>query len=482
MFEKLKKLARETAIYGISSILSRLLNFLLVPFYTNFFSPNSYGELANLYAYIAFFNVIFSFGMESAYMKYSSLAVTKEEKRKIFSVGFLTIILVSTIASLLIIFYSNAIVGFMSLSKESLLRYAVPIVFLDALAVLPFAELRMQNKALFFALTKSFNIFVNVALNVAFIAFFNYGIEGVLLANLIASACSLLILSKVLLNEFSIRFDKMIFSKMLRFGAPYIPSGLASIALQVIDRPILEKLTTLEEVGVYQANYKLGVFMMLFVLMFQYAYQPFFLQNAKEKSAKDLFAQTLKYFLIASSLILIFLTYFVDVICMANFWGKHVLAPDYWRGMTIIPIILLAYIFNGLYVNFTAGIFIKEKTIYAPIATVSGAISNIALNFVLVPFYGIFGAALATLFSYIVMALVLFYYSQKIYKIDYDFLAIAKIFALMIVFLSFYYLFFSQKNYFILWRATMAILYCFAIFLLKIITFDELANVLKFRR
>lgn len=478
MLESLKKLAKETAIYGISSILSRFLNFLLVPFYTNFFSARDYGLIANIYAYIAFLNVIFAFGMESSYMKYSSLAETEKEKKKIFSIAYLTILVVSFISIIFLIFFKDYVLVFFDLYEDKYLYYALAILFVDALNVLPYAELRMSSKALFFASTKSLNIFINVLLNILFIAIYNFGVEGVLLANLIASLSSLAILLRTTIKSFIFSLNWVDLKKLLKFGLPYLPAGLAAIALQVIDRPILLKLTSMEKVGIYQANYKLGVFMMLFVSMFQYAYQPFFLQRAKDKDAKEIFANTLKYFLLASSLILIFLSYFIENICQITILGKSIIAKEYWTGLSIVPIVLLAYLFNGLYVNFTAGIFIKEKTIYSTIATSIGALSNIAFNFTLVPIYDIIGAAVATLLSYMIMALILFFYSQKYYKIHYDYWNIFKIFFLICAYLLLFYFLFYNKIQSISIKFGVAISYIFFVFFLKIVSYKKLKKFL----
>ena len=233
--------------------------------------------------------------------------------------------------------------------------------------------------------------------------------------------------------------------RLLKFGLPYLPAGLASMIIQVVDRPIMEHLTNLTTLGIYQANYKLGIFMMLFVNMFQYAWQPFFLQEAKSENAKELFAKVLTYFTIASSTMLVIVSLFIDNIVKFNFFGYSLIGSAYWVGLDIVPVVLFAYLFNGLYVIFTAGIFIKEKSIYVPIITGAGALVNIFTNFILIPIMGIMGAALATLASYFVMAAGLYFVNQKIYKIAYENWKMIKIF-LLIGGIGFSYYHFLYQN------------------------------------
>jgi O-antigen/teichoic acid export membrane protein len=219
---------------------------------------------------------------------------------------------------------------------------------------------------------------------------------------------------------------------------PYLPAGLGMMLVQVIDVPILEKLTDIKTVGIYKANYKLGIFMMLFVNMFQYAWQPFFLTNAKEENAKEIFSKVLTYFSIVGSLMLVLLSLFISDIVKIDFAGFSIIGEKYWAGLYIVPVILLAYLFNGLYVVFSAGIYIEEKSIYAPIVTGAGALTNVIANYVLIPQLNIMGAALATLLSYVVMAAGYYVVTQKYYRINYDYYKLVKI-AIAILFIGVVY-------------------------------------------
>jgi O-antigen/teichoic acid export membrane protein len=208
---------------------------------------------------------------------------------------------------------------------------------------------------------------------------------------------------------------------MLKFALPYLPGSLAAMMVQMIDVPIMRELINDSTVGIYRANYKLGIFMMLFVSMFQFAWQPFFLENAKEKNAKEIFAKVFTLFLFVGGIIWLLLTLFIDNIAQIELGGRTLIGREYLEGLMIVPLVLLGYLFYGLYINFTAGIYIEEKTNYFPVVTGMGAAVNILANLFLIPIYGIMGAAIATFASYFIMAIGLYFVSQKFYSIKYEF-------------------------------------------------------------
>ncbi len=422
MLSDIKQLGKETAIYGISTIIGRFLNFLLVPLYTNVFSRQDYGLVTNIYAYIALFNIIYLYGMDSAYLKYASTEELGDE-RKTFSAAHNAVLLSSLLYSLLFLVFRAGLFRQLALAEGQgiILLFIMGTLFFDAVSVVPFARLRFHNRAWKFAAVKSVNIIANLTLNIIFILRLEMGIEGVFLAGLAASTLSWLILLPGILRSLEVRINKDLLKALLRFGIPFVPTGLASMITQVIDRPILLALTSAATVGVYQANYKLGIFMMLFVSMFQYAWQPFFLKNAAREDARVLFGRVLTAFLLAASAIFIVLSLFIENIVKMRFFGIHLVGRDFWGGLPIVPIILLAYLFNGLYVNFMAGIQIQKKTQFLPIVTGAGALANVAANFLLIPKYGYFGAACATLVSYLIMAAGNYFFSQRFYRIQYEY-------------------------------------------------------------
>ncbi len=451
MFAKLKELSKDTAIYGVSTMVGRFLNFLLVPFYTHVFSDYNYGIVSNLYIFIAIFNVIFIYGMDAAYLKYAAVPSEKEDKEN-FSTPYLSVLGVGIIFVVLILVLKKAVfVAFdIPFKHLELIYLVVPILFIDALNVIPFIRLRIERQAKKFATFKILNIVVNVILNLYLILKLKWGIEAVFISNIAASAFTFVLLFPTVLKYIRLRLHSDLLIKFLKFGIPYLPAGLASMFIQGIDRPILGHLTNLSVVGIYSANYKLGIFMMLFVSMFQYAWQPFFLQNAEEKNARELFSKVLTYFTIAAGFILIIVSLFISDIVKINLFGHTLIQKDYWVGLNIVPVILFGYLFNGLYVIFTAGIFIKEKSIYVPFITGLGAAVNIGVNFALIPIMGMMGAALATLAAYFAMALSLYIVTQNIYKIEYENTKIFKIFVSIIICgTAYYFLLYSGHLLFI---------------------------------
>ncbi|HEX2963137.1 MAG TPA: flippase [Ignavibacteriales bacterium] len=478
MREKFKELTKDTAVYGISTILSRFLTFILVPFYSHVLGKAENGIVGYIYAYIAFLNIIYLYGMDSAYLKYASLNKDEKNKKSVFSTPYIFVTITSVVISLLIIIFRPQVNAAMDIPQDrwDISYYFTFILFFDALAVIPFAHLRLLRKARKFALIKTINIIVNVALNIILIRGFKMGMMAVFISNLVASVLTLILLVPEIMRNLEIKINKELLKKMLRFGLPYLPASLASMVIQVIDRPILLMMTDESTVGVYQINYKLGIFMMLFVSMFQYAWQPFFLHNAKEKNAKELFAKVLTYFVLAGSAVLVVLSLFIDDLIRVRIMGFTLIGAAYWSGANIIPIVLLGYLFNGIYVNFTAGIFIEEKTKYLPYITGLGALVNVGVNYTLIPHFGIMGAASATLASYVVMAIALFIVVQKFYKIDYEY---GKLFKILLSVLIPAIVYYAVPIHSILFRFTALILFVVLLFLLKIINRDEVKALKK---
>ncbi|MDH3267544.1 MAG: oligosaccharide flippase family protein [Ignavibacteria bacterium] len=442
MFDKLKELTKDTAIYGISTMVGRFLNFILVPLYTNIFLPADYGIIQLIYAYTAILNIVFIYGLDSAYLKFASFKDIGDEKDN-FSTPYIAVFLTSLLISFLIIINKEAISISLGIPSDysNLIYLAAAILFLDANVVIPFLKLRLDRKAKIFSLFRVINISVNIILNVYLILIHHWGIEAILISNLVASAVSLMLVSITIVKNFKLKFHSVLFKRLLKFGLPFLPAGFAVMLVQVIDVPILEKLTDLKTVGIYKANYKLGIFMMLFVNMFQFAWQPFFLQNAKESNAKEMFSKILTYFTLVGSIILVVLSLFITDIAQLKIAGFSLLGPQYWAGLQIVPIILLAYLINGMYSVFSAGIYIEEKSNYVPLLTGAGALVNVAANFLLIPVLGIIGAALATLASYIVIAAGYYFVTQKFYNVKYELNRIGHIFiAIILVGLIYYYL------------------------------------------
>lgn len=420
MLDKIKSLSKQTLIYGTSTIIGRFLNFILVPFYTNVFPPSEYGVVAVVFAYIAFLNIVYSFGFEAGYFRFASAKEVGDEKQN-FTHPFLFITANSFVLSGLILVFHSSIAALIGVKDESIIIYSAFILFFDALVLIPFAYLRLKNKARVFASIKLVNISVNVALNLVLILVFKLGLEAVFISNLAASLVTLLLLLPKILKNISFTYHKQLFNELWKFSIPYLPAALASMVVQTLNIIILRYLVDVKTVGIYNANYKLGIFMMLIVSMFEYAWRPFFLNNAKDPNAKALFAKILTLFTGGASVVLIMLTFTIqDIIKIPLPFKGYIIGPGYWSGVVIVPIVLFAYMFLGIYTNLIAGVYIEKKTKYLPLITGLGAVLNIASAFLLIPMWGITGGAVSTLISYVAMAVYMYIVSQKFYPVKYE--------------------------------------------------------------
>jgi O-antigen/teichoic acid export membrane protein len=429
MLDKIKQLGSDTAVYGVSTILGRFLTFILTPIYTHVLAPGDLGIVATVFAYIAVLNVVYGYGMESAYMKYAS-TMELGTRKQVFSVPFLSVGVTSFLFSLVILIGSVPITELINLppSRIDLVFFSAAILFLDALALVPFASLRMAGKAKQFASIKIAGITLNVVCNLLFLFVAKMGVEGIFISNIISSAATLLMLLPTILSQVGGGWHRELYHGLLRFGIPYVPAGLASMMIQVINRPMMEALQGAAAVGIFQANYRLGIFMMLIVSMYDFAWRPFFLSHAADPDAKKLFARILTYFVLLTTGIFLLLSFFLaDLVRLPIFWGHPLVARPYWDGLAIVPIILLAYVFLGIYNNFVAGIYIEKKTQYLPVITIAGALVNVVTNYLWIPVYGLQGAAYATLASYVVMAGLLYVIVQRFYPVSYEWARIAKI-------------------------------------------------------
>ena len=428
MLDRIFKLGKEAAIYGLSSIVGRFLNFLLVPFLTNYLLKSELGVYSYIYSYVAFIFVLYGYGMDAAYMRFV-VSLEGWDKNQAVSVPFFSLVGTSSVFSLLIWLGAAPITRLLDIGPEhiDLVRYAAWILFFDTLAIVPFAYLRMENRAKAFAGLRVFNIVINVILTIVLLVVLKLKLESLFIANLGASALTAVALVIVVAPRLTVRFSGGLYKEMLRFGLPYIPAGLAGIAIQVIDRPILKALTDDATVGVYQAGYRLGVLMMLVVGMFDYAWRPFFLTHANDEDAPRLFSKVFTYFMGLMMLVFVIGSLFVQDVARIPLFGGTFIGSAYWGGLGIVPIVLFAYVFTGAYVNFVVGVYLAKKTKYLPYATGGGALVNVVANFLLIPRYGIVGAAVATLLSYLVMAIGIYFPSQRLYHVNYEWGRLARL-------------------------------------------------------
>jgi O-antigen/teichoic acid export membrane protein len=472
MRQHLQRLGTDTAIYGVSTIVGRLLNFLLVPFYTNILLPEDLGIVSYVYSIIAFLNVIYAYGMESAYFKYSTSQEIGTAKQN-FSVPLLSLFTSSILFSVILLTLQGSVNEALHIPAKyyNIVGYAAIIIALDAMAIIPFAALRLERKAKTFAAVKVLNILINVVLNIILLLVLKMGVAGIFISGLAASAVTLLLLIPTIVRNFSWEMNVPLLSALLTFALPYIPAGLATQAIQVIDRPIMRALTDDTTVGIYQANYRLGIFMMLIVQMFDFAWRPFYFSMAKEPNAKQLFARVLTYLVLIMTTVFLVLTLFIRDFVALRLFGHHIIHQSYWTGLNVVPVVLLGYLFLGISNTVSAGVYIEKKTKYLPMITFIGAVVNIVANYMLIPSIGIIGGAWATLLAYLIMAVVLYIVAQRVYPMKYEFGRLGKIsFAAGIVI----------ALYFIVPLATLGSLFAIAIKLGLIIVFFLLIVGMRF--
>jgi O-antigen/teichoic acid export membrane protein len=425
-------------------------------------------------------NIAYIYGMDAAFMKYFSLAENNIQKKQNFSVPFITVFFTSIIFSLFFVLFYKDVGSVINLQKEFsyLIIYLATVLAIDTLSLLPFALLRMQNRPIKFAVIKFINIVVNLALNFILILKYDFGIEAIFISNLAASSLTFVLLLPDIFSNLTIKFSQEILIRMVKFGLPYMPGSLAAMMVQMISVPILRELTDDSTLGIFRANYKLGIFMMLFASMFQYAWQPFFLNNAKEENAKEIFSKVLTLFVLTGSSFWVILSLFIDDIASFEFLnGVSIIGKDFLGGIHIVPIILFSHLLYGMYINFQAGIYIEEKTKYFPLITGIGAITNISLNFILIPIYGIYGAALTSLISYFVMALGLFITAQKFYPIKYEYGKIAKILVTCLTIGTIYYALLFNGSLLMIYKLLLLLGFVSSLFVFNVIKISEIKNL-----
>ncbi len=425
---RIKSLASDTMIYGVFTIVARFLTFFLTPIYSNYLTMEEFGDVTYIFVIIAVVNIIYGFGMDSSYFRFYERD-DEEYSNRVFTLSYISILIISGIFSLTILIFSGsitpAITGLPNGHKIIMLASLIP--FLDALMIVPFAFLRMTRQAKKFAMTRFSLVVVAVVLNVVFVVLLRWGIEGIIWAQVIANAIGGLIFLQIIFTKINFHFDWKLLKEMLKFGIPTIPAMLSGMILQVGDRWILKPLTNSVEFALYSCNHKLGIPMIMLVSVFEYAWKPFYLSHYKDPDAKQLFARILTYFTMVAAVIFLVTSMFMDYLVRMPFVGGKFINPEYWSGMGIIPIILLAFYFNGVYNNLACGFHVEKKTQYLPAAIGIGAAINVAMNFTLIPIIGYWGAAWATFGAYLVSAVALYIYSRKIYPIQYEWFRLLKI-------------------------------------------------------
>jgi O-antigen/teichoic acid export membrane protein len=438
----IKRLAGQTAIYGLPSIIGRILGYLLVPLYTRVFTQAEYGVVNVFYAYTALLLVILIYGMETAFFRFSE---KEEDKDRVFGTGFLSLLISTSGFLALSLVFSGTIARWIEYPDHSnyVIWFALIIGF-DVLSAIPFAKLRALNRPIRFATIKLVNILLNISLNLFFILFcpwllthtspgfydhflrfiYNpeWGIEYIFISNLIASMAVLVLLVPEM-TGFKLRSDPALWRKMFVYALPLLFAGLAGVANETFDRILLRYLLPPDiaeaEVGVYGACYKIAILMTLFIQAYRYAAEPFFFSYAKEKDARQTYARVMTIFVITVSVLFLVTMLYLDDFVI-RFIGR-----DFREGRKVIPVLMLAHLFLGIYYNLSIWYKLTGQTLYGAYLSVAGSIVTIALNILWIPrspdhyLSGYMGSAWATFIGYGLMMFFSWLIGQKFYKIPY---------------------------------------------------------------
>ncbi len=432
MKNPITQLFGQTAVYGLGIVLPRLLNYLLLtPFYTRVFDRATYGIVTELYAYVVFFLVILTYGMETGYFRFAG---SSEKKESIFTTVSTSLFVTSGLFVLLVILFSHPIARVMDYGDHpEYIRWLAMIVALDAFTAIPFARIRLYNKPLKYALIRFVEVSLNIGLNLFFLYYcprhpesvlverlYNpeIGVGYVLISNLIASGIKLILLGGELVNVFRSSFDFPLLKKLLSYSYPLLIAGLAGTINEALDRILLKHLIPLEQgpmeqLGVYGANFKLAVLMTLFVQMFKYAAEPFFFSRSDDKNAKNLYADIMRFFVAIGVGIFLLVTFYLDYFVL--FIGK-----GFREGVYIVPIILLANLVMGIFFNLSIWYKLTNKTMFGAVLVLTGALVTIVINVIFIPRFGYVASAWGHLLCYSLMVVLSYLWSRKYYAIPYN--------------------------------------------------------------
>lgn len=420
---KIKRLAGDTAIYGLGSILPRVINFLLILPHTSVFDPAEYGVIIDVYAWVAFLNVLYTFGMETAYFRFA----TKEgaDPVTVFNTAQTGVTILTLAISTFFIAFAGPLASQMDVPDHpDYIVWLTCIVAIDALVAIPFARLRLEKKATRFAVFRIINVLIIVVLNFYFLKVAydpEIGVAYVFLINLLANALYLVFFAPVFFR-WRPALEKRQFYAMLVYAFPVMLTGLAGTTNEMFSRITLREWlpqnfypgrSSAYALGVFGANYKFAVFMNLVIQAFRFAAEPFFFSHASEKNSRHLFAMVNHYFIVTCCLLLLAVGVNLDVL-------KYLLRSEaYWEGLSVVPLLLTAYLFLGVYYNLSVWFKLTDRTYYGTIISLGGAAVTIIANYILIPVAGYVGSSWAALICYFSIAAACYLTGQRFYPIPY---------------------------------------------------------------
>ena len=427
----LKSFFKDTIIYGIAAVLPRAINIFLVKLHTSTLAADKYAINTDYYVYAAYFNALLTYGMETAFFRFFS---KEKDKGKIISTSFISLLVTTLLFLGFMLFFSADISSFFGFSNPLFFKLLVWTITLDTLVVIPYSYLRVTNKSKRFTQYKLLNVLVFAFLNVFFLWFVPYAIEHqislpeflvnyynsnpkvihIFVAGTIASLTSFLLLFPMVF-KFKVSFDFLLLKKMLNYSLPIMVGSLAFVTNENLDKLLLGDLIGNEQMGIYAACYKLGVFMTLYIMAFRLGAEPFFFNHANKKNAKETYAKILTWFTILGSFFMIIVVVFIDLFAKVLL-GK----PEYFEALQIVPIILLANLFLGIYNNLSVWYKLTDKTKYGMYFSLLGAAITIAFNLIMIPKIGFIASAWATLITYGFMMVISYFIGKKQYPVPYQ--------------------------------------------------------------
>ncbi len=434
MAKKIRQLAKDTVIYGGTTILTRMLNWLLVPLYTyTLQEQGEYGIVINLYAWTALLLVVLTYGMETGFFRFVG---DENKKDTVYSTTLSAIGITSAVFLVLVFFFSQPVGVFLQYENHTVLIKILGIILaIDAFTAIPFALLRYTNRPIRFAYIKIISVGVNIGFNLFFLIlcplliegdlsfliswFYNpaYGVGYIFISNLFSSGIVFfLLLPEILQAQF--KLDKAMLKKLLAFSWPLLIVGIAGIINQSGDKILYPFLINdpgeaLKQLGIYGANYKIAVIMVMFTQGFRYAFEPFIFRHNRESDSKKEYADVLKYFTIFGMIIFLGVMFYIDIV-------KYFIKPSYHSGLNVVPIVLIANLFYGMFFTLSVWYKLTDKTIYGAVLAVVGSVITIAINLIFVPQYGYIASAWANLACFTTMLLLSFILSQKYFPVPYE--------------------------------------------------------------
>ena len=419
----LKSLAKETAIYGVSSIVGRFLNYLLVPVYTIALPASSggYGVVTNIYAWVALMLVLLTCGMETGFFRFANKG--QDDPMRVYSTTLLSVSIGSVVFVVLGLLFLEPIAGWLEYGEHPwYIGMMMIVVAMDAIQSIPFAYLRYKKRPIKFAALKLLFIFLNIALNLFYYVVLKGNDVGyAFLFNLVCTSVVMLCMIPEL-RGFTYVLDRELLKRMLRYSLPLVILGVAGILNQVADKIIFpfvypDEAEATVQLGIYGAASKIAMIMAMFTQAFRFAYEPFVFGKSKEKDSREMYAQAMKFFIIFTLLAFLAVMFYLDIL-------RHIIGHDYWDGLRVVPIVMAAEIFMGIYFNLSFWYKLIDETRWGAYFSLTGCTILILMNVFLIPKYGYIACAWAGFTGYGVAMLLSYFVGQKKYPIQYDLKAI----------------------------------------------------------